>query len=82
MRIRESVLRRDRYLCVACLAAGRPTPATQVDHVIPLSAGGTDAMDNLQSLCDACHEAKTRRDMGYRERLAFGVDGMPVVSRP
>jgi 5-methylcytosine-specific restriction endonuclease McrA len=53
-------------------------PATEVDHIVPLSRGGTDALENLQSLCAQCHEAKTRRDMGWRDRPRFGPDGWPI----
>lgn len=37
--------------------------ATQVDHIIPIMAGGQplDA-DNLQSLCASCHSQKTARE--------------------
>ncbi|WP_405021418.1 HNH endonuclease [Kitasatospora sp. NBC_00070] len=31
----------------------------------PLSKGGTDTADNVQSLCKGCHRAKTRRALGY-----------------
>lgn len=38
-------------------------PATEVDHIIPLSHGGhPTALTNLQGLCHACHEHKTRRE--------------------
>jgi 5-methylcytosine-specific restriction protein A len=30
-----------------------------VDHIVPLAIGGTDTDDNVQSLCDPCHERKT-----------------------
>jgi 5-methylcytosine-specific restriction endonuclease McrA len=34
-------------------------PAIVPDHVIPLSAGGTDDESNLQALCKPCHDRKT-----------------------
>jgi 5-methylcytosine-specific restriction endonuclease McrA len=49
-------------LCVACEAQGRVTPATQRDHVIPLSEGGADDDSNTQALCEACHEVKSKAE--------------------
>lgn len=48
-------------LCEHCKLRGRTTPATDVDHVVPLNRGGAGyAMSNLQSLCRSCHNRKTR----------------------
>jgi 5-methylcytosine-specific restriction protein A len=38
---------------------GRVTVATEVDHVLPRSEGGTDDQANLQPICHPCHVAKT-----------------------
>jgi 5-methylcytosine-specific restriction enzyme A len=46
-------------LCAACLLEGRTVAATDVDHIVAKRAGGTDDESNLQSLCHACHSAKT-----------------------
>lgn len=46
-------------LCVECLKHDRVREATQRDHKIPLSQGGTESDDNVQGLCDACHDAKS-----------------------
>lgn len=43
-----------------CCECGKP--ATQVDHVVPLSRGGTTERENLQSLCRLCHEEKSLSD--------------------
>jgi 5-methylcytosine-specific restriction protein A len=46
-------------LCVHCEAVGRTTIATEIDHIIPIAAGGADADHNLQPLCHDCHARKT-----------------------
>lgn len=55
-------------------AEHRIEPATQVDHVVPLSAGGTHRPDNLQCLCVACHSRKTASEDG-------GFGNQPCGSR-
>ena len=36
--------------------------ATEVDHIKRKEDGGTDAIDNLQSLCGPCHATKTAKE--------------------
>lgn len=53
--------------CRECTANGRPrVPATDVDHVIP-HRGNVELFlyGELQSLCHACHAAKTLAENGY-----------------
>lgn len=61
-KLRNRILERDKYLCQVCLALGIVTPATEVDHIVNKAAGGTDDESNLQSICDHCHQAKTRSE--------------------
>lgn len=61
-RKREAVLKRDKYLCQPCSRKGALTLATQVDHVVPQFEGGSDEDENLQAICDVCHEAKTQAE--------------------
>ena len=61
-------------LCVRCTEAGRVTPASQVHHIVPKADGGTDAIENLQPICDECHEAAH----GRGGPVQVGVDGWPV----
>lgn len=66
-------------LCGHCLALGKRAPATQVDHILPISKGGAPYdHDNLQSLCASCHSRKTSVDKGARQRPTYGVDGYPI----
>lgn len=68
-RTREQVFARDKYLCQICLKAGKLTPvelhgpsAGVCDHRIPLSQGGPDTMDNLQTICQPCDTVKTLKE--------------------
>nr|WP_252316395.1 HNH endonuclease signature motif containing protein [Acinetobacter venetianus] len=36
--------------------------ATDLDHIVSKEQGGTDDMDNLQSLCSPSHQEKTARE--------------------
>lgn len=66
-------------LCRLCRAKGRATQATIADHIIPLAKGGKEYdLSNLQPVCAECHDAKTRKDNGWRARPRFGVDGWPA----
>lgn len=77
-KLRLRILARDLWLCQPCLSKGRPTQATQVDHLTPKAKGGTDAEDNLQAICEDCHKRKTAEDSGYRPKQAIGRDGWPL----
>ena len=57
-RLRRVVLDRDGWRCRVCGRAG----ILECDHRVPLVRGGTNSLDNLQSLCKSCHIAKTRKE--------------------
>ncbi|MBJ9293827.1 HNH endonuclease [Citrobacter werkmanii] len=38
-----------------CCAEGRAVPATEVDHIMAVEHGGTDALSYLQSICIPHH---------------------------
>lgn len=71
--LRQSILERDKGLCVPCRTSGRVTPAAEVDHLVNKAQGGTDEPANLQSICRACHKAKTARESAESRtyRLAY-----------
>ena len=63
-RVRLEALKRDKYLCQNCLKNDRITPATMVDHIIPIIVNPALRLviENLQSLDDQCHAIKTAED--------------------
>lgn len=75
-RLRRAVLARDNYLCQRCLEHQRITPATTVDHIVPLSVAWERRLDmsNLRSLCGPCHNA-VRAEQG--EAAGGGQAGTP-----
>lgn len=59
-KLRVHLLRRDKYQCQVCREA--VGISGHVDHIVPLSQGGTNDWDNLQVLCQACHAVKTNKE--------------------
>lgn len=78
-RIRARVL----ALTPRCRHCG--APATVVDHIVPLRAGGTHDLGNLQALCVKHHNAKTNSvdGGGWRRRGpgGGGVETLATASR-
>lgn len=54
--VRLLVFRRDHYRCVFC---GKQGGRLEADHIIPWSAGGSDDMDNLRTLCHWCNQERS-----------------------
>jgi hypothetical protein len=66
------VLARDAYTCYRCGGY-----ADQVDHLTPMSKGGTSTLDNLRACCRTCNLRKMHEDNPH---LAWGrQSGVPPV---
>jgi ATP-dependent DNA helicase RecQ len=87
-RIRDSILRRDKFRCVECGKACNSDEA-DIHHLLPRSAGGSDEPSNLITLCDGCHAAhhpKLSAGLARRAierwtvRLAVWLDRQGTVS--
>jgi hypothetical protein len=57
-RLRYEILRRDNHTCRYC-GATAPEVSLQVDHVHPVSLGGTDEASNLVAACVDCNTGKS-----------------------
>lgn len=76
-RLRALVLDRDGHRCQLPLP-GQPDKlcgalATHVDHVLPRSKGGTDALGNLRAACRACNLRAGNRQPALDARPARRV---------
>lgn len=61
---RDRVMQRDGYRCQECgerFADSRPLEAA---HIVARADGGSDAMENLRTLCIACHSDVDGWDVG------------------
>lgn len=54
----ETVLEERGGLCFYC-----DEPATERDHVVALSRGGTDTIENIRPACRPCNTSKNARDL-------------------
>jgi hypothetical protein len=58
-----AVLARDRWTCCSCgRSAQQDGVLLEVDHIVPRSRGGTNTLENLQTLCKKCNLGKSNRD--------------------
>ncbi|MDJ0735247.1 MAG: HNH endonuclease [Nostocaceae cyanobacterium] len=56
--VRKYVFQRDKYQCQSCGKTDLETNLS-IDHIIPLSRGGSNDISNLQTLCFNCNQKKT-----------------------
>jgi hypothetical protein len=62
--IKEQVRRRDGNMCLCCGERQK----LQIDHIIPGYMGGTNDLDNLQTLCSICNSHKGIKEMRFRHQ--------------
>ncbi|WP_242316651.1 HNH endonuclease [Bacillus cereus group sp. BfR-BA-01489] len=62
--MRELMYRRDHGLCVQCRSKDIIKIGDVVDHIIPIRVDWSKRLEptNLQTLCHACHNKKTKED--------------------
>ena len=52
--------------CYKCAACDKFLASFEIDHILPLVSGGSNADSNLQALCKACHAEKTSTEARSR----------------
>ena len=56
--VKQATKARDGWQCKGC----QSDEDLQVDHILPTYMGGSNELDNLQTLCRSCHREKTSED--------------------
>ncbi|AKU45087.1 hypothetical protein FLORINDA_117 [Mycobacterium phage Florinda] len=61
--LQRATFRRDNWTCQSCGHTATPgSGQLHADHIQPRSRGGTDTLDNMRTLCKACHAPKSRAE--------------------
>jgi 5-methylcytosine-specific restriction endonuclease McrA len=67
--LRQQIYRRDAETCRYCGRRGRGV-RLELDHVFPVSRGGTDRIGNLVTACRECNRAKGAMVLGDERAMA------------
>lgn len=60
--IRFEVFKRDKFTCQYC-GSSAPEAILEIDHIVPVSKGGTNEIMNLLTSCRDCNRGKTNRPL-------------------
>lgn len=72
-RTKLKILKRDNFRCKFCGKTPNETKL-HIDHIKPLSKGGGNKMDNLQTLCESCNCAKSNKE-DFSMKCAIKLQG-------
>lgn len=61
-RLRFEVLKRDNFTCQYC-SAKPPRVPLEIDHIVPVSKGGRNDIDNLITACFDCNRGKSNIEL-------------------
>jgi hypothetical protein len=65
--VRMRVMKRDKFMCTYCGVSGNDTEL-EIDHIIPLSKGGSNHISNLTTSCMFCNRKKGNRVLEGNKR--------------
>ncbi|AWH14502.1 HNH endonuclease [Mycobacterium phage TChen] len=62
-KLQQACFQRDQWTCQGCGYQGRQYKGDlHADHIHNRATGGPDDLDNLVTLCEACHQPKTQAE--------------------
>ena len=79
-KIRESVFEKDSWRCHYCdkkTVRVRGKLQATVDHIVPVSDGGSDDLENLVTACRSCNSKKGTTD--YAQYMA-SIGRLPLAT--
>ena len=62
-----------------CLCCGKVGGLIYLDHIAPISKGGTGIIENIQPLCQSCNAKKYTKDTDYRTE--WHLSTLPQIKR-
>ena len=69
--LRDRILERDNYTCQYCgKSRWKDEIKLEVDHIIPISKGGTDNINNLTTSCRKCNRQKMNKILKVDEKTS------------
>jgi hypothetical protein len=71
---RFEIFKRDSFNCRYCGSGTANGSILNVDHVIPVSKGGTNDMENLVTSCFECNSGKSNRSLNDLKSVKNTVD--------
>ena len=60
---RFNIFKRDNYKCVICGNGAKDGVKLEIDHIVPISKGGLNHIDNYQTLCSDCNRGKSDKSI-------------------
>jgi len=71
-------MKRDRFMCTYCGASGNDTEL-EIDHIIPVSKGGSNHISNLTTACKSCN---MKKGAGTLEKNGNGKMNSALIDKP